>query len=191
MKTEKTDDIFKNFSFDRSGGNLLKFGFAISVVVSIGLAAAYRGQFDRTVFMMVWFGCWVCLIFATYFVLISADVCINNSQIARGLNGHLSQRIAWDNVRLIRQFSAYVPAEKESRRFLQIFPTKSSFWKFQMLGSMLVSDRLDDYEELITVLSDHLSNHPAKFEVKVDGRWERRQRLLPLTRVYKSVGIGC
>ena len=178
MTTDNVNCEFKVFNVDGIDDYFPKWCLGIAIFVVIGLVAIYKDQFDRIIFMVVWSGLWGVLVAGAYYVLITADVLVNDTQIARGFRGRISQRIDWRVISLIREYAAYSSAEKEMRRFVQIFPEKSSVWKFQSSGPILFSDKVESFDELIGILNEHISMHLIKVEVKVNGVWERRQRLL-------------
>jgi hypothetical protein len=123
-------------------------------------------------------GLWMTLIAGTYYALNNAEVFVNEDGIGRRLRGRRTQWIYWNDVALVREYSAYASAYKAKLRFVEVIPAKPSFLKFQLCSSMLISDRIERFDaKLIDVLNEYISKHAVKVEVKEDGTWRRRQRL--------------
>jgi hypothetical protein len=185
MTTDDRSSDFRVFSIDGVDNYFVKWCAAIFIFVAIGLVAIYKGQFSRIIFIVAWSGLWATFIAGTYYALTTADVLIESAQITRRVRGWISQRISWGDVRLIRAYSAYIPADREIRQFIQIFSRKPSFWKFQVSGPMLISDKVECFDELLTVLNEQISTNLIKVEVKVNGVWERRQRLVAILEMKR------
>jgi hypothetical protein len=132
---------------------------------------------------------WIFLILGTSYLLTAAEVIVNADGIARKIWGHTCHRVKWSDVKCIREYSAQVQRQEviglqvENRREtvtgVRIYPNKSAFWAFRLYGPTVITDRFDDFAELIAILNEQISLHQLRVEIKVNGVWERRPRLVP------------
>ena len=179
MSINGTNYDFKIFSFDGIDDYLVKWSLVLCIFLVIGPLVMLKHGFEPIVFVVVWLGSWLTLIAGTYYAVNTADVLVNDAGIARRLHGWISQRIEWGEVRLIREYFENAPAYNATLHFVQIIPVKPSFFRFQLCGSLLISDRVDRFDaELLDILNQHISKNRIRVEVKENGVWECRQRLV-------------
>jgi hypothetical protein len=180
MIADSASSDFQIFRFDGIDDYLVKWSIGLCLFVVVGPLMMLKHRFEPIVFVVMWLGLWYTLIAGTYYALNTADVLVSDAGIARRLRGWISQRIDWSDVRLVREYFEYAPAYKATLHFVQIFPTKSSFFKFQLCESVLISDRADRFKaDLIEKLNQNILKHHIKVQLKDGGVWERRQRLQP------------
>ena len=179
MTTNATSSSLQIFSFDGIDDYLVKWSIGLCIFLFIGPLMMLRHGFEPIAFVVVWLGLWLTVIAGTYYALNTADVVVSDAGISRRLRGWISQRIDWSDVRLVREYFEYAPAYKTTLHFIQIFPRKSSFFKFQLCELVLISDRVDRFKaELIEVLNKYISQRRIIVELRENGVWERRPRLV-------------
>ncbi len=185
-----TDDrSFKSFYYwDEGGKALLLVGIGITFFASIFIYATARFGFRSDGFAFIWGMVWFFLILGTSCVLTAAEVLVNADGIARKVYGRTSQRIKWSDIKCIREYSAQVQRQettglkieiqRETVTGVRIYPNKSAFWTFRLYGLMVINSRFDEFDELIGILNEQIALHQIKVEFKVNGVWQRRQRLV-------------
>ena len=62
--------------------------------------------------------------------------------------------------------------------FVQIVPEMPSFLNFRLTRKMIISEKIDEFAELVAVLNRHFQDHSIKIEIKVNGQWQASKRLL-------------
>jgi len=152
--------------------------FAIFVgFVVIAVMVFDRHQFDRGFAIFLWSFSWWFLIIGTVYTLNSLDLLVNDSGLARIVFGKPCQRLAWDEIRMIREYSQTSRADAQIRRYLRIYPRQSSFLKFRLIRTMLISEKIDGFDELINVMNDYITRHSIRIETSADGLWKPRDKL--------------
>ena len=162
-------------------GNRTRFHFALSIGASVfiffGFIAHIRGQFTTTVFLYLWACLWWYLVWWTLFMLNNADVAIDDVGLCRVLFGRNCQRMNWSQIENVREYSLFSRADKKMLIFIQLIPKSPSFFEFRLCRKMILSEKVDRFNELISALNVHLSRFPAKIEVKTVSGWHTSERL--------------
>jgi hypothetical protein len=180
---------FKSFYYWDEGGKMyLSVGIGITMFASLFIYATARFGYRSDGLAFSWGMIWTFLILGTSYVLTAAEVLVNADGIARKVYGRTCHRIKWSDVQCIREYSAQVQRQEvtglqveiqqERLTGVRICPNKPAFWTFRLYGFMVVNSRFDEFGELISILNEQIALHQIKVEVKLNGVWERRQRLV-------------
>jgi hypothetical protein len=150
----------------------------LSIWVFFALLAVSRHQLDQMVFFVVWSGFWFFLVGGMYRAIVTSDVLVNDTGVSRIIFGFVIQRIQWDELLLIREYSGYVSQSEATLRFLRLVPRRYPFPTFRLCEPMLISDRVDNFEDLIAALNKYVAIYQPSVELKVNGGWQSAKRLV-------------
>jgi hypothetical protein len=150
---------------------------AILFVVFIGLITTGAVIFERHqltpgVAIFLWSVLWWFIAIGTAYGLNNSDLLVDDDGLARIVLGKPGQRIGWSDVALIREYSQASRADGQIRHFVRVYPRKSSLPRFRLLGSMLISDRIDSFDELVSAMNTYISKHSIHVETNVNGLWQ-------------------
>ena len=172
------DTVCRLFRFSGRGQFFAAWIAGLSIWVFFALLAVSRNQLEPIVFFVVWTGFWFILTAGTYRAIITSDVLIDDIGVSRKLFGWVIQRIQWNELKLIREYSGYVPNSEETLRFVRLVPKKLPLFKFRLCEPMLISDRVDRFEELIATLNKYIAAYRPSIEIKVNGEWQPAPQLV-------------
>jgi hypothetical protein len=150
----------------------------LSIWVFFALLAVSRHQLDQMVFFAVWSGFWFFLVGGMYRAIVTSDVLITDSGVSRVLFGIAIQKIQWDELILIREYSGYVSRSEETLRFVRLVPRRYPFLTFRVCEPMLISDRIDNFEDLIAALNKYVSIYQPTIELNINGGWKPAKQLV-------------
>jgi hypothetical protein len=79
---------------------------------------------------------------------------------------------------LIREYSGYISQSDATLRFVRLVPRRYPFLTFRLCEPMLISDRVDKFEDLITALNRYVTIYRPSVELKVNGGWQPVRQLV-------------
>lgn len=166
------------FQFTDRGRFFVALGAGTSVVIFVGVMAVIRDQFDRGAFLLIWLGSWLYVLWGTIFVINNTDILVGDAGLSRVLFGTICQHVSWTEIMVVREYSLFSRAENRLLRCLNIIPKQSSWFKWKLSGKIVVTDKVERFDDLVDVLNSYFCKHPVKIEIKVNERWQHSDKLL-------------
>ena len=164
------------FHFNKKRTVLWIFGAFIALCIAILLLFYSRHQLDPVPFSVFWSSLWWFIVACTSYAVDTSEVLVSDQYVARRFWGRICHRVDWPDIERIRESTAQL--KDGPITFINIVPRCKSFWRFQLTGTIQMSDRFTDFEELVSSLNKEIEKHTIRVEVRENGIWNARPRLL-------------
>ncbi len=165
------------FKFSDKKRFFVALSISASMIAFIAVLAVLRHQFDRNVFLLVWSGSWLYAMWLAMFVMNNGDILVDAEGLSRVIFGKALRKIRWAQIHVVREYELFSKSDQRDLRCLQIIPEKGSSYTWQLYEKMIVTEKLDRFDDFVAMLNDHLEGFHIRIEAKTNSQWEARDRL--------------
>jgi hypothetical protein len=167
----------EHFRFDVSGGAYVAWAAALSVIVLIAIVSVVQHQLDRQAAVLLGiFFCWYA-IFGALFLLQNATLVLSPSGLERFILGIRVRRVAWSDIRRIREFALFSRASGRKVIWIKVDPMAPQIWQRAIFRSITFPSRTEDYARLIRTLNTYATQYNVEVEKKIRGEWIKFAKL--------------